>query len=324
MALAKVFFSDLKAGRCSSVVEARLLRFWEVKNVKCGGELMWMDLLMVDVNVSFRFRNLTELFGLANTNTQLPELNDEYGNSIWKNRVDSWKDKKSKKKKKHAKATKAEDPDAQVPPQQHMEDISLNTKAASATDVLTYPKTKITSYRIVIIMRLTILALFLHYRITHPVDSAYGLWLTSVICEIWFAFPWVLDQFRKWTPINRETYIDRLSARRRDITACSCRFLCQYGRSVEGASFDHCKHCFFHPVDKVSCYVSDDGAAMLSFESLVETADFARKWVPSCKKYSMEPRAPGFYFSLKIDYLRDKVQPTTSYLMHCLIFMFFF
>ncbi|KAL0898526.1 hypothetical protein Bca101_082487 [Brassica carinata] len=252
----------------------------------------------------FRFRNLTELFGLANTNTQLPELNDEYGNSIWKNRVDSWKDKKSKKKKKHAKATKAEDPDAQVPPQQHMEDISLNTKAASATDVLTYPKTKITSYRIVIIMRLTILALFLHYRITHPVDSAYGLWLTSVICEIWFAFPWVLDQFRKWTPINRETYIDRLSARFE-----------REGETSQLAAVD-----FF----VMSCYVSDDGAAMLSFESLVETADFARKWVPSCKKYSMEPRAPGFYFSLKIDYLRDKVQPTTSYLMHCLIFMFFF
>ncbi|CAN6925573.1 unnamed protein product [Brassica oleracea] len=49
MAMTKVFF-DLKAGQCSSVVEARLLRFWQAKNVKRGGELMWMDLLMVDVN----------------------------------------------------------------------------------------------------------------------------------------------------------------------------------------------------------------------------------------------------------------------------------
>lgn len=52
MAITKVFFSDLRAGRCSSVVEARLLRFWEAKNVKRDGEVMWMDLLMVDVNVS--------------------------------------------------------------------------------------------------------------------------------------------------------------------------------------------------------------------------------------------------------------------------------
>lgn len=65
-----------------------------------------------------------------------------------------------------------------------------------------------------------------------------------------------------------------------------------------------------YPVDKVSCYVSDDGAAMLTFESLVETADFARKWVPFCKKFSIEPRAPEFYFSQKIDYLKDKIQPS--------------
>ncbi|XP_013617411.1 PREDICTED: uncharacterized protein LOC106323912 [Brassica oleracea var. oleracea] len=143
MAMTKVFFSDLKSGRCSSVVEARLLRFWEAKNVKRGGELIWMDLLMVDVNSTmmqvtisasrlpqfwerlhagtmfsvsgfdvsrcaqnfrltdsslmirfsestlfqvlsepvsplpeeaFRFRNQQELIGLANTNTQLPDI----------------------------------------------------------------------------------------------------------------------------------------------------------------------------------------------------------------------------------------------------------
>lgn len=65
-----------------------------------------------------------------------------------------------------------------------------------------------------------------------------------------------------------------------------------------------------YPVDKVSCYVSDDGAAMLTFEVLSETSEFARKWVPFCKKFTIEPRAPEVYFALKIDYLKDKVQPT--------------
>lgn len=64
-------------------------------------------------------------------------------------------------------------------------------------------------------------------------------------------------------------------------------------------------------MEKVSCYVSDDGASMLTFESLVETASFARKWVPFCKKFSIEPRAPEFYFSQKFDYLKDKVEPCT-------------
>ena len=65
-----------------------------------------------------------------------------------------------------------------------------------------------------------------------------------------------------------------------------------------------------YPVDKVSCYVSDDGAAMLTFEALSETSEFARKWVPFCKKFSIEPRAPEMYFAQKIDYLKDKIQPS--------------
>ncbi|KAL2486350.1 putative cellulose synthase A catalytic subunit 9 [UDP-forming] [Abeliophyllum distichum] len=65
-----------------------------------------------------------------------------------------------------------------------------------------------------------------------------------------------------------------------------------------------------YPVDKVACYVSDDGAAMLTFEALSETSEFARKWVPFCKKFNLEPRAPEWYFVQKVDYLRNKVDPT--------------
>lgn len=64
-----------------------------------------------------------------------------------------------------------------------------------------------------------------------------------------------------------------------------------------------------YPVNKVSCYVSDDGAAMLTFEALSETSVFAKKWVPFCKKFNIEPRAPEWYFAQKIDYLKDKVHP---------------
>ncbi|KAK3415075.1 hypothetical protein EUGRSUZ_H00646 [Eucalyptus grandis] len=64
-----------------------------------------------------------------------------------------------------------------------------------------------------------------------------------------------------------------------------------------------------YPVDKVACYVSDDGAAMLTFEALSETSEFAMKWVPFCKRFNIEPRAPEWYFSQKVDYLKDKVNP---------------
>nr|XP_048323242.1 cellulose synthase A catalytic subunit 8 [UDP-forming] [Ziziphus jujuba var. spinosa] len=256
---------------------------------------------------------------VSSVSTVDSELNDESGNPIWKNRVESWKDKKNKKKKAATKTEKEPEKVAQVPTEQQMEENLSPEAAEPLSTIIPLPPNKITPYRAVIIIRLIILALFFHYRVTNPVDSAYGLWITSVICEIWFAFSWVLDQFPKWCPINRETYVDRLSARYE-----------REGEPSELAAVD-----FFvstvdplkepplitantilsilavdYPVEMVSCYVSDDGAAMLTFESLVETADFARKWVPFCKKFSIEPRAPEFYFSQKIDYLKDKIQPS--------------
>ncbi|CAN6905855.1 unnamed protein product [Brassica oleracea] len=47
--VSKVLLSDLTSGRCSS----RLLRFWEVRNVKHCGELMCVDLLLLDSKVLF-------------------------------------------------------------------------------------------------------------------------------------------------------------------------------------------------------------------------------------------------------------------------------
>ncbi|KAL2897928.1 Cellulose synthase A catalytic subunit 1 [UDP-forming] [Bienertia sinuspersici] len=162
-------------------------------------------------------------------------------------------------------------------------------------------------------------AFFLQYRITHPVKDAYPLWLTSVICEIWFAMSWILDQFPKWYPINRETFLDRLAFRHdREGEPSQLAPIDIFVSTVDPmkeppiitANTVLSILSVDYPVDKVSCYVSDDGSAMLTFEALSETAEFARKWVPFCKKFNIEPRAPEFYFQHKIDYLKDKIQPS--------------
>ncbi|KAJ4900507.1 Uncharacterized protein Rs2_14458 [Raphanus sativus] len=41
------FLSDLQTGRSSSSVQVRLLRFWEASNVRRGGELMGVDMLLL-------------------------------------------------------------------------------------------------------------------------------------------------------------------------------------------------------------------------------------------------------------------------------------
>lgn len=53
MDIPRILFSDLKTGGSSSVVETRLLRFWEVKSPIRGGELMRVDMILIDADVNF-------------------------------------------------------------------------------------------------------------------------------------------------------------------------------------------------------------------------------------------------------------------------------
>ncbi|KAG4112459.1 hypothetical protein ERO13_D13G163700v2 [Gossypium hirsutum] len=178
---------------------------------------------------------------------------------------------------------------------------------------------QINPYRMIIIIRLVVVGVFLHYRVKHPVEDAYALWLVSVICETCFALQWILEQFPKWHPINRETYLDRLSLRYEEEGQPS-----QLAHiDIFVTTVDPLKEsplvtantvlsilAVDYPVDKLSCYVSDDGASLLTFEALFETSEFARKWVPFCNKFNVEPRAPEWYFSRKVDYFKDKILPS--------------
>uniref|UniRef100_A0A0D3CSH5 Uncharacterized protein n=1 Tax=Brassica oleracea var. oleracea TaxID=109376 RepID=A0A0D3CSH5_BRAOL len=96
MANSSVFLADLKASRCTSTAQVRLLRFWEDRNVNRDGEVYSVSgFELSDSPLSIRFNNETglkdltdpgspipqerfrfcndELLGLANTNTHLPE-----------------------------------------------------------------------------------------------------------------------------------------------------------------------------------------------------------------------------------------------------------
>ncbi|THU74470.1 hypothetical protein C4D60_Mb04t33710 [Musa balbisiana] len=234
------------------------------------------------------------------------------GNMEWKNRVEKWKERQERKGLRN-KDDGGNDED-------NYEDDMLMAEARQPLwRKVPIPSSRINPYRIVIVLRLLILVFFFRFRITTPATDAYALWLTSVICEIWFALSWILDQFPKWFPITRETYLDRLSMRFEregepnrlapvDVFVSTVDPLKEppiitSNTVLSILSVDY-------PVEKVSCYVSDDGASMLTFDTMSETAEFARRWVPFCKKHSIEPRAPEFYFSQKIDYLKDKVQPS--------------
>ncbi|KAG0603462.1 hypothetical protein M758_10G096400 [Ceratodon purpureus] len=243
-----------------------------------------------------------------------------YGSIAWKERVESWKLRQEKLQMTMTEGGQYQAKGAHDDSDLNGPDLPIMDESRQPLSrKVPFPSSRINPYRMIIVIRLVVIAFFFRYRILNPVHDAYGLWLTSVICEIWFAVSWILDQFPKWLPINRETYLDRLSLRyEKEGEPSQLAHVDVFVSTVDPTkepplvtantilsilSVDY-------PVDKVSCYLSDDGAAMLSFEVLSETSEFARKWVPFCKKFSIEPRAPEVYFALKIDYLRDKVQPT--------------
>ncbi|XP_057721719.1 cellulose synthase-like protein D5 [Arachis stenosperma] len=177
-------------------------------------------------------------------------------------------------------------------------------------------------YRLLILFRLVALGLFLTWRIRHPNREAMWLWGMSITCELWFAFSWLLDQLPKLCPVNRVT----------DLSVLKERFESPNLRNPKGRSDLPGIDVFVstadpekepplvtantilsilavdYPVEKIACYLSDDGGALLTFEALAETASFARIWVPFCRKHSIEPRNPEAYFGQKRDFLKNKVR----------------
>ncbi|XP_021752487.1 cellulose synthase-like protein D4 isoform X1 [Chenopodium quinoa] len=189
--------------------------------------------------------------------------------------------------------------------------------------IIPIPSGIISPYRLLIVIRLVFLGLFLAWRVKNPNEEAVWLWLMSVICEIWFAFSWLLDIIPKICPINRSTDLHALREKfelpspsnptgRSDLPGVDLFVstadpekeppLVTANTILSILSVDY-------PVEKVACYVSDDGGALLTFEAMAEAASFAELWVPFCRKHDIEPRNPETYFSLKGDPTKNKLQP---------------
>ncbi|PON85435.1 Cellulose synthase [Trema orientale] len=178
-------------------------------------------------------------------------------------------------------------------------------------------------YRLLILVRMVVLGLFLQWRIRNPNDDAIWLWLLSVICEIWFAFSWLLDQLPKLCPVNRVADLDVLKEKFETPNPSNPSGKSDLpGLDIFVSTADPEKEpplvtantilsilAADYPVEKLACYVSDDGGALLTFEAMAEAASFANLWVPFCRKHDIEPRNPESYFNMKRDPYKNKVRP---------------
>ncbi|XP_030524693.1 cellulose synthase-like protein D2 [Rhodamnia argentea] len=182
--------------------------------------------------------------------------------------------------------------------------------------------TILSPYRLLIFVRIVALTLLLAWRIKHPNEDAMWLWAMSVVCEIWFGFSWLLDQLPKLCPINRSSDLDALKMKFETPTPTNPTGKSDLpGIDIFVSTADPEKEpplvtantilsilAADYPVEKLACYVSDDGGALLTFEAMAEAASFANMWVPFCRKHGIEPRNPESYFNLKRDPYKNKVR----------------
>ncbi|XP_047972648.1 cellulose synthase-like protein D4 [Salvia hispanica] len=186
--------------------------------------------------------------------------------------------------------------------------------------VINIPNSIISPYRLLIAIRFVVMCFFLVWRVRHPNEDAVWLWLMSVVCEIWFAFSWILDQLPKMHPINRETDLPLLRDKFEAPSPANPTGRSDLpGMDVFVSTADPEKEpplvtantilsilAVEYTVEKLACYVSDDGGALLNFEAMAEACSFADLWVPFCRKHDIEPRNPESYFSLKGDPTKNK------------------
>ncbi|KAM3322385.1 cellulose synthase-like protein D3 [Capsicum chacoense] len=198
----------------------------------------------------------------------------------------------------------------------------LNKPWRPLTRKLKIPAAVISPYRLLILIRVVVLGLFLHWRITNPNEDAIWLWYMSIICEVWFAISWLLDQLPKLCPVNRATDLNVLKEKFETPTPTNPTGKSDLpGIDIFVSTADPEKEpplvtantilsilAADYPVEKLSCYISDDGGALLTFEAMAEAASFANVWVPFCRKHDIEPRNPETYFSLKRDPYKNKVR----------------
>ncbi|CAJ2660282.1 unnamed protein product [Trifolium pratense] len=125
-------------------------------------------------------------------------------------------------------------------------------------------------------------------------------WFLAFSCESWFTYTWIILLNAKWSPAVTKTYPNRLLHRvpelpRVDLFVTTADPVLEppiitVNTVLSLLALDY-------PANKLACYVSDDGCSVFTFYGLLEASKFAKFWVPFCKKYNIQVRAPFRYFT---------------------------
>ncbi|XP_073225704.1 cellulose synthase-like protein B4 isoform X5 [Cicer arietinum] len=145
---------------------------------------------------------------------------------------------------------------------------------------------------------LILLLLLLGYRIISINNYSFH-WFVALICELWFTLSWVFTISTQWNPALIKTYPHLLLQSVQELPPVDL-FVTTADDELEPPIITMntvlSLLALDYPSHKLACYVSDDGCSPLIFYALQESSKFAKHWVPFCKKYKIQVRAPFRYF----------------------------
>lgn len=136
-------------------------------------------------------------------------------------------------------------------------------------------------------------------------ESGRWVWIGMLISEVLFGLYWIITQSARWNVVHRHPFKHRLSLRYEDRLPDVDVFVCTADPVLEPPTMviDTVLSVmsYNYPPEKLSIYLSDDGCSEFTFYALLEASEFAKCWLPFCKKFKVEPRAPAAYFERNHD-----------------------
>ncbi|KAL8552917.1 hypothetical protein ACS0TY_001554 [Phlomoides rotata] len=146
-------------------------------------------------------------------------------------------------------------------------------------------------------------ALLYHHATTllRPTTPPFAA-LSMLTADIILAFMWLNSQAFRINPVVSEPFPENLHHflnSPEDFPALDV-FICTADPSKEPpmgvAATALSAMAYDYPTEKLSVYVSDDGASELTLFALMEAAEFGKEWLPFCKENRVMERCPEAYF----------------------------
>ncbi|KAK6278887.1 hypothetical protein POUND7_019154 [Theobroma cacao] len=128
-------------------------------------------------------------------------------------------------------------------------------------------------------------------------------WLLVFASELLLSLAWLLRQAYGWRPVSRTVFPERLPSDDKlpaiDVFVCTADP--NKEPTVEVMNTVISAMALDYPPEKLHVFLSDDGGSDITLRGTKEAWNFARSWVPFCRRYDIKTSCPEAYFSCSED-----------------------